>query len=203
VRRWRARLLRVRAAVRAKAAGSTARVRAGRGVRLARHVRLVVGRESASALRLGPRCSIGDAASVVLRGGEIELAADVVAGDDVYLEASRAGSIRVRARAELRPGAVLRADEDEISIGAGAVIGDLAVLSASAGGPVRVGDGAEVGVKATLLPGADVAAGARVPPHTVVDGPFSDSPPVRAAARTATRPARPAPRRSGPAARSR
>ena len=202
MRRLRARLLRFRAAMRSVAAGSTARVRAGRGVRLARHVRLVVGRESASALRLGPRCSLGEGVSIVLRGGEIGIAADAVVGDDAYLDAARAGSIAVRARAELRPGSVLRADEGEISIGEGAVIGDLAVLSASAAGPVRVGDGAEVGVKATLLPGADVASGARVPPHTVVDGPFSD-PAAGAAARTRTRHARPARRRSGPAARSR
>lgn len=203
MRALRARLLRVRAAVRAMAAGSTARVRVGRGVRLARHVRLVVGRESASSLRLGPRCAVGDGVSIVLRGGEIGVAADAVLGDDAYLDASSGGSIEVRAGAELRPGSVLRAEGGEVSVGEGASIGDLAVLSASGAGPVRVGAGAEVGVKATLLPGADVAAGARVPPHTVVDGPFSASPARRAAARTGTRRGRPAPRRSGPAARSR
>jgi bifunctional UDP-N-acetylglucosamine pyrophosphorylase/glucosamine-1-phosphate N-acetyltransferase len=53
------------------------------------------------------------------------------------------------------------------------VVGRDAVVSESVCTRALIGDGARIGAYCVLEPGAEVAAGSEVPPHTVLAGPES------------------------------
>jgi carbonic anhydrase/acetyltransferase-like protein (isoleucine patch superfamily) len=164
--------LRVRLRVRAYAARGAVDLRLGGGVRVGRHVRLMVGRETHSSLQVRDGARIEDGASLQLRGGTIVLGPRTVMGESVFVDLA-GGSIELGSEVELRPGVVLRSEAGEIVIGEGTSVGDQVVVVGGPGAPVRVGRGAELGVKVTLLPGADVLAGAVVPPNAVVSDRFT------------------------------
>jgi bifunctional UDP-N-acetylglucosamine pyrophosphorylase/glucosamine-1-phosphate N-acetyltransferase len=86
---------------------------------------------------------------------------------------------RLEADVSLLPGVILRG---ACTVGAGAEIGPNSVLTDTTVGPgavvresvctrATVGDGARVGPYSVLEPGAEVAAGAAVAPHSVLRGP--------------------------------
>jgi acetyltransferase-like isoleucine patch superfamily enzyme len=141
------------------------RLRAGRGVRVARGVR--VGIAPGGRVELGDRCSLGP-------GSRIE----------------SAGRLTLGPGARVAERAVVTALEDVV-IGAGAVIGDWAAVSDAGAtwadpetplrdqplqlAPVRIGPGAVLGPHAVAGPGATVPAGERVAPYAVVPPPASES----------------------------
>ncbi len=88
---------------------------------------------------------------------ETELEADVSLLPGVILR----GACRVGAGSEIGPNSVLT----ETTVGKGAVV------EASMCTRATVGDGARVGPYCVLEPGAEVAGGTEVPPHSVLAGP--------------------------------
>lgn len=114
-----------------------------------------------------------------------------VLGEGVYVDedAVVVGDVRLKDKASVWPGAVLRADDDYVEIGRGSAVLDLAFAEAPRGRPVvvgdrcivshgarlhgcRIGDECIIGVGAIVLDNATVgersivAAGSLVPPGT-------------------------------------
>ena len=107
--------------------------------------------------------------------------------DDAYIaeNATVRGHVKVRSKASIWFGAVVRGDTEEVEIGAGSNVQDLSVLHADPGFPCRigknvtighaavvhgasVGDGALIGIRAVVLNGARIGPGAVVGAGAVV-----------------------------------
>lgn len=120
---------------------------------------------------------------------------------DVFVDESAVviGDVRLKERASVWPGAVIRADDDSVDIGKGSAVLDLCLVEAPKGRPVAVGDGCivshgarlhgcsvgndsiigigaivldgvSIGEKSVVAAGSLVPPGAKIPPNSFVMG---------------------------------
>lgn len=109
------------------------------------------------------------------------------------------GDVRVKERASIWPGAIVRADDDSVDIGKGSAVLDLCLVEAPKGRPVVIGDGCivshgarlhgcsvgndsiigigaivldgvSIGEKSVVAAGSLVPPGAKIPPNSFVMG---------------------------------
>jgi len=109
------------------------------------------------------------------------------------------GDVRIKERASVWPGAIIRADDDSVDIGKGSAVLDLCLVEAPKGRPVVVGDGCivshgarlhgcsvgndsvigigaivldgvSIGEKSVVAAGSLVPPGAKIPPNSFVMG---------------------------------
>ncbi|HWC24966.1 MAG TPA: acyltransferase [Solirubrobacteraceae bacterium] len=138
---------------------SRSRVRAGRGVRLARRVQLDVA--PGALLILGDGCRIGERTRIVVHGGRVEIGAGTTLGERCTIVALE--QVTIGAGARLDDGAVLVdfdhvIDDVELPIRAQPLVAS----------PIAIGAGARIGLGAGVLRGVTVGARAVVGPHAVV-----------------------------------
>lgn len=144
-----------------------ARARARRGVEvegrpyLGRRVALDV--EPGARVRLGDGCSLGDGTRIHARAGSVVIGPGSVLGERCALVAL--AGVEIGRRCLIGDGVVLT-DFEPGTADVERPTREQALVS----GSIEVGDGARLGHGACLLRGVRVAAGAQVPPNTVVRG---------------------------------
>jgi acetyltransferase-like isoleucine patch superfamily enzyme len=114
-------------------------------------------------LVLGEGCVLGPGARVLVRAGRVELGPGVVLGERATIVAH--AGVHIGAGAVLEDGALV------VDFDPGFADPETPVrLQALRLGPVHIGDGARIGLRACVLRGARIGAGAVVGPHAVVTG---------------------------------
>ncbi|HEX7392567.1 MAG TPA: gamma carbonic anhydrase family protein [Thermoplasmata archaeon] len=124
-----------------------------------------------------------------------------IVAKDAFVDESAVviGDVRIKERASIWPGAVVRADDDSVDIGKGSAVLDLCLVEAPKGRPVVIGDGCivshgarlhgctvgndsiigigaivldgvSIGEKSVVAAGSLVPPGAKIPPNSFVMG---------------------------------